>query len=113
MCGIFGIVSNATTCSCRDDGCRHEDESIRNRHIRRSGGQNSAEAAENGSSKAANHPHASPSALAKPLIRSSLIRVRDENQTRYPNVKWYLDAIGMDFTEVVTVINSNPRLYEG
>jgi glucosamine--fructose-6-phosphate aminotransferase (isomerizing) len=42
----------------------------------------------------------------------ALVRVRDENQPRYPNIKWYLDAIGMDFTEVVTVINSIPRLYE-
>jgi len=42
----------------------------------------------------------------------ALVRVRDENQPRYPNIKWYLDAIGMDFTEVVTVINSIPRLYK-
>lgn len=42
----------------------------------------------------------------------ALVRVRDENQPRYPNIKWYLDAIGMDFTEVVTVINNIPRLYQ-
>lgn len=42
----------------------------------------------------------------------ALVRVQDENQPRYPNIKWYLDAIGMDFTEVVTVVNSIPRLYQ-
>lgn len=42
----------------------------------------------------------------------ALVRVKDENQPRYPNIKWYLDAIGMDFTEVVTVINNIPRLYQ-
>lgn len=42
----------------------------------------------------------------------ALERVLDENRPRYPNIKWYLDAIGMDFTEVVSAINSVPRLYE-
>ncbi|NVK39761.1 MAG: glucosamine 6-phosphate synthetase [Oceanospirillaceae bacterium] len=41
----------------------------------------------------------------------ALVRVKDENQPRYPNIKWYLDAIGMDFAEVVNVINAIPRLY--
>ena len=41
----------------------------------------------------------------------ALVRVADENQPRYPNIKWYLDAIGMDFTEVISVVNSIPRLY--
>ena len=36
--------------------------------------------------------------------------VEDENQPRYPNIKWYLDAIGMDFKEVIQVINAIPRL---
>jgi glucosamine--fructose-6-phosphate aminotransferase (isomerizing) len=42
----------------------------------------------------------------------ALVRVKDENQPRYPNIKWYLDAIGMDFSEVVNVVNAIPRLYE-
>ncbi|MGR3549528.1 glucosamine 6-phosphate synthetase [Pseudooceanicola sp.] len=42
----------------------------------------------------------------------AMVRVKDENQPRYPNIKWYLDAIGMDFTEVVTVVNNIPRLYQ-
>lgn len=41
----------------------------------------------------------------------ALVRVEDENQPRYPNIKWYLDAIGMDFAEVIKVINDIPRLY--
>jgi glucosamine--fructose-6-phosphate aminotransferase (isomerizing) len=41
----------------------------------------------------------------------ALIRVADENQPRYPNIKWNLDAIGMDFTEVISVVNAMPRLH--
>lgn len=41
----------------------------------------------------------------------ALVRVADENQPRYPNIKWYLDAIGMDFAEVISVVNAMPRLY--
>ncbi|ROT46365.1 glucosamine 6-phosphate synthetase [Pusillimonas sp. NJUB218] len=37
--------------------------------------------------------------------------VLDENRPRYPNIKWYLDALGMDFTEVISVVNSMPRMY--
>lgn len=38
--------------------------------------------------------------------------VKDENQPRYENIRWYLDAIGMDFKEVIGVVNSIPKLYE-
>jgi hypothetical protein len=41
----------------------------------------------------------------------ALKMVEDENRPRYPNIKWYLDAIGMDFSEVINVINAIPRLY--
>jgi len=37
--------------------------------------------------------------------------INDENTPRYPNIKWYLDAVGLDFNEVITVINSIPQLY--
>lgn len=37
--------------------------------------------------------------------------VGDENRPRYPNIKWYLDAIGMDFKYVISVINAIPKLY--
>ena len=41
----------------------------------------------------------------------ALTLVEDENRPRYPNIKWYLDAIGMDFTDVIPVINQIPKLY--
>ena len=34
----------------------------------------------------------------------ALYLVEDENRPRYPNIKWYLDAIGMDFEDVIPVI---------
>lgn len=37
--------------------------------------------------------------------------VEDENRPRYPNIKWYLDAIGMDFGSAINVINNIPKLY--
>jgi len=37
--------------------------------------------------------------------------VNQENTPRYQNIKWYLDVLGMDFTDVVNRINSIPRLY--
>jgi len=37
--------------------------------------------------------------------------VCEENRPRYQNIRWYLDALGMDFNEVITVINSIPRLW--
>lgn len=41
----------------------------------------------------------------------ALVLVEDENRTRYPNIKWYLDAVGMDFKEVISVVNNIPRMY--
>lgn len=41
----------------------------------------------------------------------ALVRVKEENRPRYPNIKWYLDAVGLDFAEVIEVVNSIPRLY--
>lgn len=38
--------------------------------------------------------------------------VLDENQPRYPNIKWYLDAVDMDFESVIRTVNSIPRLHE-
>jgi glucosamine--fructose-6-phosphate aminotransferase (isomerizing) len=37
--------------------------------------------------------------------------IEDENRPRYPNIKWYLDAIGMDFESVIDAINDAPRVY--
>ncbi len=46
------------------------------------------------------------------LTREEALRmVEDENQPRYENIRWYLDALGMDFKEVLSVVNEIPRLY--
>ncbi|MFO1389027.1 hypothetical protein [Cellvibrio sp.] len=37
--------------------------------------------------------------------------VEDENRPRYPNIRWYLDAVGIDFSEAIKVVNNIPRLY--
>jgi hypothetical protein len=42
----------------------------------------------------------------------ALILVECENQPRYQNIRWYLDAIGMDYNEVISVVNSIPKLYK-
>lgn len=43
----------------------------------------------------------------------AMVLVEDENRPRYPNIKWYLDAVGMDFDQVIPVINKIPKLYKG
>lgn len=40
----------------------------------------------------------------------AMVLIEDENQPRYPNIKWYLDAIGMDFSSTIKVINAIPKL---
>lgn len=37
--------------------------------------------------------------------------VNIENTPRYPNIKWYLDVLGFDFKQVISVVNSIPKLY--
>ena len=37
--------------------------------------------------------------------------VQDENQPRYQNIRWYLDTLGLDFAEVIKVVNAIPKLY--
>ncbi len=37
--------------------------------------------------------------------------VEDENRPRYQNIRWYLDALGMDYKDVIEVVNKIPRLY--
>ena len=43
--------------------------------------------------------------------REAMTLIQEENRPRYPNIKWYLDAIGLDFPEVIRVVNAVPRLY--
>jgi hypothetical protein len=40
----------------------------------------------------------------------ALALVDDENRPRYPNIKWYLDAIGMDYNYVISSINNIPKI---
>lgn len=42
---------------------------------------------------------------------AALDLVKAENAPRYPNLKWYLDVVGLDFESVVQTINRTPRLY--
>ena len=37
--------------------------------------------------------------------------IKEENKPRYENIRWYLDAIGMNFSEVIKVINNNQKKY--
>lgn len=41
----------------------------------------------------------------------ALALVEDENRPRYQNIRWYLDTVGMDFKEVVCIVNAIPKLY--
>lgn len=41
----------------------------------------------------------------------ALMLVDDENQPRYENIRWYLDALDMNFSDVIKIVNSIPRLY--
>ena len=43
--------------------------------------------------------------------QEALNLVNDENKPRYQNIKWYLDALGMDYKQVIETINSVPHLY--
>lgn len=46
------------------------------------------------------------------LTRSEALElVLVENRPRYQNIKWYLDAVGIDFKEAIKVVNSIPKLY--
>jgi len=36
--------------------------------------------------------------------------IEDENQPRYQNIRWYLDTLNLDFSEVIKIINSIPKL---
>lgn len=47
------------------------------------------------------------------LTRSeALDLVKAENAPRYPNLRWYLDVVGLDYESVISAVNRAPRLYE-
>jgi hypothetical protein len=42
----------------------------------------------------------------------ALTLVEDENRPRYQNIRWYLDTLGLDFEDVINIVNSIPKLYK-
>lgn len=42
----------------------------------------------------------------------ALALIEDEHRPRYANIKWYLDAVGLDFADTIRVVNDMPRLYD-
>jgi glucosamine--fructose-6-phosphate aminotransferase (isomerizing) len=42
---------------------------------------------------------------------AALALVEDENRPRYKNIRWYLDAVGLDFQEVIKKVNSFESMY--
>lgn len=37
--------------------------------------------------------------------------INDENRPRYQGIRWYLDLLGMDYVDVISVINNIPKFY--
>ncbi len=44
--------------------------------------------------------------------QKALELVEAENRPRYQNIKWYLDTLGMDFEEVIKIVNAIPKQYQ-
>ena len=42
----------------------------------------------------------------------ALMLIEDEHRPRYANIKWYLDAVGLDFEDTIKTVNAIPPLYE-
>ena len=38
--------------------------------------------------------------------------LEEENRPRYQNIRWYLDTLGMDFEQVIKIVNAIPKLYK-
>jgi hypothetical protein len=46
------------------------------------------------------------------IIRDEALELsKIENAPRYENIKWYLDAAGVDFKEAISAVNAIPKLY--
>lgn len=46
------------------------------------------------------------------ITRAEALKLtRIENAPRYENIKWYLDAAGIDFKEAISAVNAIPKLY--
>ena len=37
--------------------------------------------------------------------------VNEENHPRYPTIRWYTDAVHIDYENAISVINAIPKLY--
>jgi hypothetical protein len=37
--------------------------------------------------------------------------LKEENKPRYQNIRWYLDTLGMDFEEIIKIVNAIPKLF--
>ena len=47
------------------------------------------------------------------LTRDEALKlVRVENRPRYPNIKWYLDAVNVDYNKAISIVNKIPKIYE-
>lgn len=42
---------------------------------------------------------------------AALILIADENRPRYKNIRWYLDAVGLDYSDVIRRVNSIESMY--
>jgi glucosamine--fructose-6-phosphate aminotransferase (isomerizing) len=42
----------------------------------------------------------------------ALTLIEDDNRPRYQNIRWYLDALNMNFIDVIKIVNAIPRLYK-
>jgi glucosamine--fructose-6-phosphate aminotransferase (isomerizing) len=42
----------------------------------------------------------------------ALALVEDENRPRYQNIRWYLDTLNLDFSEVISLVNKIPKMYK-
>ena len=42
----------------------------------------------------------------------ALALVEDENRPRYQNIRWYLDTLNLDFSEVIGLVNEIPKMYK-
>lgn len=38
--------------------------------------------------------------------------LEEDNLPRYETLRWYLEIIGLDFSEVIKVVNKIPKLYQ-
>ncbi len=44
--------------------------------------------------------------------QTALTLVKEESKPRYESIKWYLQAVDIDFSDAIKVINKIPKLYE-